>query len=413
VPDPTAPGVPGAVIGPLPGPVTGPDTGPDTVTVQGHQGDAAWITTQRLVLRRPRPDDLADYLRIHTDPRTYAHRPDAMPSPEQCRERLATDLDDWRDRTLGYAALTDRATGELIGWAGLRSKDLDAEELNLYYRLEHARLGRGLGREVARALVAWAVEHRPGLRVTARVDDVNAASLATAESSGLVRVGRRVDRDDPPGGGRPMIALQAPTVEVHPASRPDPALADEIADLWVRVNDAGGSVGFLPGAPRAAVVRALDAHLYDVGTGTSVLCVLRDPDGEVRGLGFWEHSRGFPYDHVAGLKRLMVDPLAQGRNLGRILLGGMVGVARRTLPHVELLRLEYREGLGLGAFYGRLGWSEVGRVPGGIRLGEGDYRDDVTMVRRLDGNPLVPGRASRDDPERDAPAGGEEVTSGR
>ncbi len=97
---------------------------------------------------------------------------------------------------------------------------------------------------------------------------------------------------------------------------------------------------------------------------------------------------GIPYDHVAGLKRLMVDPAAQGRNLGRLLLAGMLGVARRDLPRVELLRLDYRDGLGLGEFYARSGWSEVGRVPRGLRLSGTDYRDDVAMARRVDGAPL-------------------------
>jgi hypothetical protein len=66
----------------------------------------------------------------------------------------------------------------------------------------------------------------------------------------------------------------------------------------------------------------------------------------------------------------------------------MVGIARRELTHVELLRLDYREGLGLGEFYERAGWREVGRVPRGLKLTETDYRDDVAMARRVDGGRL-------------------------
>ncbi len=348
---------------------------------------AEWITTQRLVLRRPRADDLDDYVRIHSDPRTYAHAPHTMPSRDRCRERLAADLEDWETFGVGYAAVADRESGALVGWAGLRHKDSDAAFFNLYYRLTHDRLGRGLGREISRALVAWAAEHRPEVPVTAMVDDVNAASLATARSAGLVEAGTRVSRDDPPDA-KPMILFEAPRVTVVRAETVDEALADEVVDLWVRVNDAGGSVGFLPGASRESVRAALEAHVRDLRAGTALLCVMRDPDGSLVALGFWDHSRGFPYAHLAGLKRLMVDPRSQGRNLGRILIGGMVGIARRELPFVELLRLEYRDGLGLGEFYGRAGWTEVGRVPRGLKLSETDYRDDVTMVRRVDGGPL-------------------------
>jgi RimJ/RimL family protein N-acetyltransferase len=349
--------------------------------------DAAWLTTERLVLRRPRAGDLDDYVRLHTDPRTYAHAPQHMPTPERCEQRLAADLADWEREGLGYVAVLDRGTSEVIGWAGLRHKDSDHRELNLYYRLTHDRLGAGLGREIARALVAWAVEHRPDDLVTAMVDLGNPVSLATAERAGLVQAGTRRNRDDPPDAA-PMIVLESPSVRVVPDEGVDDRFVHDVVDLWVRVNDAGGAVGFPRGAPRSDVSAAMARHLGDVRAGTALLCVLRDPDGAIRGVGFWEHTPGFPYGHVAGLKRLMVDPTGRGRNLGRILLGGMVGIARRELPHVELLRLDYREGLGLGDFYAKAGWTEVGRIPRGLKLTDTDYRDDVTMARRIDGRPL-------------------------
>ncbi|MER7071094.1 GNAT family N-acetyltransferase [Terrabacter sp. NPDC000476] len=356
---------------------------------EAAHGRAVWLTTPRLLLRRPRPDDLGDYLRLHSDPRTYAHAPASMPGPERCRERLFADVADWERDDLGYAVVVDRASGAVIGWAGLRHKDSDPSELNLYYRLAHDRLGDGLGREIARALVAWAVEHRPQALVTAMVDRVNTASLRTSERAGLFPVGLRQLRDEP--DAEPMTYLEAPTLAVVTSRDAAEASRDEVVDLWLRVNDAGGAVGFLPGAPRATVAAAFDRHLADVADERSLLCLLRAPEavgGSLLGLGLWEHARGFPHEHVAGLVRLMVDPALQGRNLGRVLLGGMVGVARRELPRVELLRLDYRGGLGLGAFYRGAGWTEVGRVPGGLRLTATDHRDDVAMARRVDGAPL-------------------------
>ncbi|MCU1537218.1 MAG: hypothetical protein JWP82_1569 [Humibacillus sp.] len=373
---------------------------PITTLSAGDDG-AVWMTTPRLVLRRPTLADLDDYVRLHNDPRTYAHAPGSMPDAERCRERLADDVADWARDELGYAAVLDRTSGAVLGWAGLRHKDSDRSSLNLYYRLAHDRLGAGLGRELSRALVGWAVEHRPDARVTAMVDLVNTASRRTAESSGLVEVGRKRMQDEP--DREPMASYEAPSVQVVTGDDLDAGdagaagdtgdagetgLRAAAVDLWVRVNDAGGSVGFLPGASRAAVGAALEKHLGDVRDGRARLCVLREPGGRLLGLGFWDHALGFPYEHVAVLKRLMVDPAAQGRNLGRLLLGGMVGIARRDLPWVELLRLDYRDGLGLGEFYARAGWTEVGRVPRGLRLTASDYRDDVAMARRVDGSPL-------------------------
>ncbi len=341
-----------------------------------------WLTTPRLVLRRPTPEDRDDYARVHGDPRTYAHAPESRPSPEQCLVRLAENVGGWETEGIGYAAVLDRVSGAVIGWAGLRPQEAEGRRLfNLYYRLEHHRLGEGLGREIARACVVWAAEHRPDLPVTAVVDDGNDASLATARAAGLTVVGERTE----PGAPRSMTLLEAPRVEVPDGDGLDGVVTDEIVDLWVAVNEAGGSVGFLPGASRAEVRAALDLHLARVAEGRSVPCLLRDVDGTLRGLGFWQHDLGFPLAHVADLQRLMVHPGAQGRNLGRILLAGMVGIARRELPAAELLRLSYRDGLGLGGFYGREGWTEVGRVPRGLWLGGDDYRDDVAMARRVDG----------------------------
>ncbi len=46
---------------------------------------------------------------------------------------------------------------------------------------------------------------------------------------------------------------------------------------------------------------------------------------------------------------------------------------------LEQLHLAARGGVGLEAFYGRLGWKEVGRWPGALRLADGGDRDEVLM----------------------------------
>jgi hypothetical protein len=51
----------------------------------------------------------------------------------------------------------------------------------------------------------------------------------------------------------------------------------------------------------------------------------------------------------------------------------------RRIAHDEL-HLAARGGVGLERFYQRLGWREIGRWPGALRLGPGDDRDEVLMV---------------------------------
>lgn len=344
-----------------------------------------WVRTGRLALMRPAGENLADYVRLHTDPRTYAHKPAAMATVPECGEHFAAILERWQTEGLDYAPAQDLSTGEVVGWGGLRVvRDRGEPHLNLYYRLEFAALGRGLGRELARGLVNWAAEHRPDLPVRAAVAPVNGASLATALAAGLVEVGREVHPHFPED--EPDVILRLPQVGVVDL---DDADADEFVDLWRRVNDAGGAVGFLPGAPVARVRAAFEKHAELVRAGRSLLIELREPNGMLRGFGYWEHTGEPGFAHVAWLKRLMIDPTSRGRNWGALLLAGMVGIARRVLPDVTLLLLDYRSGLALGDFYERAGWAEVGRIPGAIWLEGDEYRDDVFMARRLDGAPLI------------------------
>lgn len=354
-------------------------TGAGLLTV----GVDEWVQTPRLVLRRPETADLPDYVRLHTDPRTYVHKPGAMATEQECVEQFPGMVERWQVDGVGYGPVVERETGEVVGWAGLRVAAGSEPHLNLYYRLKLEAHGRGLGRELARGLVRWAAEHRPELPVRAVVAPVNRASWSTALAAGLVEVGRKADPGFP--DDEPDVVLELPRVDVVPASGVD---ADELMDLWDRVNGAGGAVGFLPGAPRERVRSALDQHLDVVGSGLGTLVALRAPSGALLGFGFWERSSQRGFGHQATLKRLMVDPAGQGRNWGAVLLAGMVGVARRELPQVWLLLLDYRSGLGLGDFYARAGWSEIGRIPLGIQVGPDEYRDDVLMARRVDGRPL-------------------------
>ncbi|MEO7235675.1 MAG: GNAT family N-acetyltransferase [Lapillicoccus sp.] len=332
-----------------------------------------------LRLRRPTAADADAYRVLNTDPRTYVHAPETMPDALGCRIGLDADIAHWREHGFGYLAVDETATGRLVGWCGLKARP-DREALNLYYRLSHDRLGRGYGRLLARAVTVSATEWLTGRAVEASIRTTNPASLRTALSAGMVRVGT----EGPPGAASDVLELP----RVRAVAEVDAGLREQLLDLWVRVNDSGGAVGFPPGASRGDVEPVLDTHLAELRAGTAVLGVLHEPDGRVVGFGWWRPGPEPLYAHVATLWRLQVDPDRRGRNLGRLLLAGLHALAR-DLPGVELLRLDYRSGSGLGDFYARAGWVETGRQPAGLRLGPGDYRDDVAMMRRVDGGPLA------------------------
>ncbi len=86
--------------------------------------------------------------------------------------------------------------------------------------------------------------------------------------------------------------------------------------------------------------------------------------------------------HWLWIYTVMVHPRHQGRGYGRDLMAAAADAAR-TLDGIEAIRLTCRGGTGADRFYGACGYKEVGRVPGAIRVAEGDDRDDVIMLLPL------------------------------
>ncbi|HEY7722981.1 MAG TPA: GNAT family N-acetyltransferase [Pedococcus sp.] len=339
-------------------------------------------TTDRLVLRRPRRGDLDFVLALHADPRLYTHAPHAR-RDDAANAAFAEAVDrHWDDLGFGYWLVEDRSTGERVGMAGVRRVE---DHLNLYYRFVLEAHGHGYAREVAREAVVLATEWLPDLPVRAVVRPDHAASLRVADAAGLFRAGTVRHPDDRPDEA-PSVLLEAPRVDS--LERLDDPARQELLDLWCRVNDAGGAVGFRPGAAREEVAVALARHEEQMADGLATLGAMRAPDGRLLGLAWWVASPTPLLAHALWLYRVMVDPDLRGRNLGRLLMAGMHRLARET-DGVEMVTLDYRSGTGVGSFYTRCGYTEVGRVPGAIRVAPGDDRDDVLMTRRLDGRPLV------------------------
>lgn len=226
----------------------------------GDVGSGFEQVAGRLRLRRPAVGDLEDYVALHTDPRTYAHAPDTMPDRLGCRVRLEGELQHWQDHGFGYLAVELATTGRAVGWGGVRSYP-HHDTLNLYYRLRHDVLGQGLGGALACAVTVSATEWLPGRPVRASVAVTNPASLRTALSAGLVKVGLD-QRPDRPSTAPPSHLLELPRIEAV----------------------------------------------------TGDLVLMREPDGSIAGRA-WR----------AGVRELhvVVEPGREGRNLEALLLAGL------------------------------------------------------------------------------------------
>ncbi|WP_434743081.1 GNAT family N-acetyltransferase [Micromonospora sp. SH-82] len=155
-----------------------------------------------------------------------------------------------------------------------------------------------------------------------------------------------------------------------------PHLRDQLVALWLEVTNAGGAVGFVPPVTEAEVRSMADPTFDGITDGPDRLLVGYADGRPVAALVFAD-NRFHLKPHWCTLKRVMVHPHAQGNGYGAALMREAERLGRKL--GWEALHLTVRDGGGLDAFYRRLGYREVGRLPGALRVGTGDDRDELHM----------------------------------
>ncbi len=145
------------------------------------------LETPRLVLRGAKPADFEPlYARVLSDPRVMRHV-DAGGALDADRARafFANTLD--HDGSGGRpGVLVEKATGELIGFAGPRPcRVLDADDLEIGFVLACSAWRRGYAREIGRAQVAHVTGPLGRPRALALAAPGNAGSIATLLALGM------------------------------------------------------------------------------------------------------------------------------------------------------------------------------------------------------------------------------------
>jgi GNAT superfamily N-acetyltransferase len=175
-----------------------------------------------------------------------------------------------------------------------------------------------------------------------------------------------------------MVPVSA--VEVSAVADVDEALRRELLTCWTDVTNAGGAVGFVPPVTEDDIAPALDDLVRRVREGRALLALLT-VDGGTAGFAVLVRAASPLRRHWATVFRVQVHPSRQGLGLGRVLMDGVHAIARAD--GLEFLHLGARAGTGADGFYRRLGYEEVGRMPGAIRVAPGDDRDEILLVCRL------------------------------
>ena len=188
----------------------------------------AQIETERLLLREMRDGDVAELAQYITDPdfRRYVPFRRSDETPEQRAERgLTSSMARWQREPLtsvGWVfALRDG--DRLIGSGGIEEAEVPADG-ELDYRLGKPFWGQGYGREAARAMARFALEHMPFERLVAYIVPGNEGSIRIAEGLGL-RFEREVDYmqffPDPS-----IIELSNPMTRMYAAPYEDVTVGD-------------------------------------------------------------------------------------------------------------------------------------------------------------------------------------------
>jgi GNAT superfamily N-acetyltransferase len=154
------------------------------------------------------------------------------------------------------------------------------------------------------------------------------------------------------------------------------ATREEIVALWLDVSNAGGPVGFVPPVSRAEVWSSAHETFEGIESGHDRLLLGWDGD-RLAAMLIFVSARFALAEHWRTVKRVMVHPDTQGRGYGELLMREGERVARDI--GWAALHITVRDGHGLDRFYHRVGYQEVGRRPGALRVAAGDDRDEILM----------------------------------
>jgi ribosomal protein S18 acetylase RimI-like enzyme len=154
--------------------------------------------------------------------------------------------------------------------------------------------------------------------------------------------------------------------------------ADSAHQILADLVHGGAALGWVEPPPRDEVAALLANVLTAVQAGDAALRVAYH-DRQLVGLGYWiRYARPTHRPH-ADLQKVAVDAAAHGRGVGRALVAALIADARNA--GIEVLTLDARgDNTHALHLYRSLGFTEYGRLPGFVAVGERRYDKIFCML---------------------------------
>jgi RimJ/RimL family protein N-acetyltransferase len=164
------------------------------------RADAAFapLTTERLRLRRSRPEDAEEISAYRSDPDVNRQQGWERTDPDGVR----ADIEEMSGRTPGEPggwvqfSVEERESGRLVGDVGLSPSDGEPGVIKVGYTMAPAFQGRGYGTEAVGALVDYAFSRLGADVVRAYAGADNTPSIRVAEKVGMRLVERFEHREE-------------------------------------------------------------------------------------------------------------------------------------------------------------------------------------------------------------------------
>jgi RimJ/RimL family protein N-acetyltransferase len=166
------------------------------------------LTTPRLILRAAVEEDISilqDLIFGDSDVMRFAFSgaPMAGDATEDFIRRFFT----FGSSLTGFAVLTEKPAGEIIGFAGLAPCGaLGADDFEIGFVLARRAWGRGIATEIGEAQLVFGFEQLKCGRLLALVDPRNASSIHALEKLGMRH---RATIADPKRGSRNVYVIEA------------------------------------------------------------------------------------------------------------------------------------------------------------------------------------------------------------